>query len=33
MENYFDFIVIDPPFITREVWENVNFLFFFLLII
>ena len=30
MENYFDFIVIDPPFITREVWEKV---FFFLSII
>ena len=25
MEDYFDFIMIDPPFITREVWEKVYF--------
>lgn len=22
--NFFDYVVIDPPFITRDVWENVN---------
>ena len=23
--NFFDYILIDPPFITREVWEKVKF--------
>ena len=22
LHNYFDMVVIDPPFITREVWEK-----------
>ena len=23
-ENYFDFILVDPPFITEDVWSKVN---------
>ncbi len=24
LHNYFDFVVIDPPFITHDVWSKVN---------
>lgn len=26
--NYFDYILIDPPFITQEVWDKVIKIFF-----
>ena len=28
LKGYFDMVVIDPPFITREVWEKVTQSFF-----
>jgi len=24
LENHFDFVLIDPPFITKDVWTKVN---------